>query len=407
MIDDQVHAFTSITSNYLPKARVLAHSLKTLAPQVRFHLMLSDDLPEGFDLSDEPFDSIISLQDLPIANMDGWVFGHTVVELCTAVKPFAFQTIFDRHGAGKVFYFDPDMVVFSRFDELVERLDRRSLLLTPHQCVPETTLEAVADNEIASLKHGVFNLGFLGVRASDEGLRFLDWWAARLEHFCQDDLAQGLFTDQRWIDLVPCFFSDYEVMRDAGFNVATWNLTHRRASGSLAAGVRINDEALGFYHFSGFDSGAQELMLNKYGRQYPVLAELRAWYLAECEKMGQSRLGKLPARYSCFADGTPITKAQRTLYRVREDLRSAFPDPFAVAPAAQCYRDWYLQNGENEAPSQQLIAHADMRFADAAAGFIAFSESRLRQTRRIGGWRKRLAGSILRLSHLAARRFLA
>lgn len=406
MNDTPVHAFTSITSNYLPKARVLAHSLKKLAPQVRFHLMLADDLPEAFDLAAEPFDTIISLEDLPIGDLGKWVFGHTVVELCTAVKPFAFQTIFDRHGADKVFYFDPDMVVFSRFDELVERLGRKSILLTPHQCVPETTLEAVADNEIASLKHGVFNLGFLGVRASDEGRRFVDWWASRLEHFCQDDPAQGLFTDQRWIDLVPCFFSDYEVMRDAGFNVATWNLTHRRASGSLADGVRINDEALGFYHFSGFDSGAQEIMLNKYGRQSPVLAELRAWYLAECETMGQSRLGKLPARYSSFADGTPIGKEQRQLYRVREDLRSAFPDPFAVTPAGHCYRDWYQQNGESASVKPVLIARADTRFAEAVIGFIAFSESRLRQTRRIGGWRKSLAESILRLSRLAARRLL-
>jgi len=180
-----VHVFTSITSNYLPKARVLARSVKQRAPEVQFHLMLSDVPPPGFDLAAEPFDHLIRLEDLAIEQAAQWAFGHTVVDLCTAVKGFAFQRLLDLPGAEKAFYFDPDMVVFDRLDELIERLDRHSILLTPHQCEPEDTLEAIADNEIASLKHGVFNLGFLGVRNSDEGRRFIDWWAARLEHFCR------------------------------------------------------------------------------------------------------------------------------------------------------------------------------------------------------------------------------
>ena len=130
MDHSNVHVFTSITANYLPKARVLAESVKKLAPTCHFHLMLSDDLPPGFSLADEPFDHLICLQDLAVDNAAQWAFGHTVVELCTAVKGFAFQHLLSQPGAEKAFYFDPDMVVFDRFDELVERLDRRSILLT-------------------------------------------------------------------------------------------------------------------------------------------------------------------------------------------------------------------------------------------------------------------------------------
>lgn len=397
MKHQNVHVFTSITSNYLPKARVLAESVKRHAPTAQFHLMLSDAPPEDFDLEAEPFDYLIGLEDLPIEHPAQWAFGHTVVELCTAVKGFTFQHLLTRCGAEKAFYFDPDMVVFDRLDELIERLDRHSILLTPHQCEPEETLEAIADNEIASLKHGVFNLGFLGVRNSQEGRRFIDWWASRLKYFCRDAIGDGLFTDQRWVDLAPCFFEDIEIMRDAGFNVATWNLSHRRVTGSIEQGVRINDERLGFYHFSGFDSGAQALMLGKYGEGNRTLHELRDWYIQACEKAGQSALGKRPARHANYADGTPITKPERELYRLREDLRSAFPDPYTTAPAGNCYRDWYRVHGATAGERGQLIARDDTRYAEVAQNFFRFTQARLDQTHRLSGFRKWVARQIVKL----------
>src|SRR5690606_10559534 len=127
-----VHAFTSITSNYLPKARLLAESIKRVDPGVQFHLLLSDDLPQGFDLEDEAFDSVIYAEDLPVESIKGWLYSHAVVELCTAVKGLGVEYIFDHKGAEKVFYFDPDMVVYSRLDDLQNELDSYDFILTPH-----------------------------------------------------------------------------------------------------------------------------------------------------------------------------------------------------------------------------------------------------------------------------------
>lgn len=407
MNSHRIHAFTSITTNYLPKARVLAASVKRLAPDMGFHLMLSDAPPPGFDLANEPFDSVITLEDLNVPNLRQWVFGHTVVELCTAVKGFAFQHLFDRVGAEKAFYFDPDMVVFSRLDELCERLDRHAILLTPHQTAPEKTFESIIDNEFSSLKHGVFNLGFLGARADGQGRAFIDWWAARLRDFCHDNTDRGLFTDQRWVDLAPCFFDDIDIMRDAGFNVATWNFTHRRVTGSLASGVKVNEEDLGFYHFSGFDSGAQEAMLNKYGADNPALRELRNWYLAECDKAGQQQLGKWPGKYGTFDDGTTITRAQRVLYREREDLQKVFSDPFSTQPEYHCYRDWYAANAAESCVSGVLTVKPDVAFSVVLQDFIAYTERRLATARRLKGWQKSAVSAVVRTGAGLARRILA
>jgi hypothetical protein len=336
------HLFTSITANYLPKARVLAQSAKRQAADVRFHLLLCDDYPPEADPNTEPFDSIINVTELPILDREAWLFGHTVVEMCTAVKALGFLEIARRHRAEKIFYFDPDMVILSGLDGLIERLNRRSILLTPHLTEPEQALDAVMDNEIASLKHGVFNLGFLGVRTSAEGMRFLNWWAERLRYFCHDDIAGGLFTDQRWIDLAPAFFEDIAILREPIYNVATWNLTHRPVAGSLERGLTINGEPVSFYHFSGFDGGAQEVMLKKYADTGSALFDLRRWYIAECQRLGQAELGSRRCRYDTFDNGERIARAQRLLYRSRADLQRVFPNPFRTN--GDSYYRWYRLN---------------------------------------------------------------
>ena len=350
--------FTSIAANYLPKARVLARSVKQIAPDAQFFLMLVDPAPDDFDLHAEPFDALIRIDELGLENPIAWAFTHTVVELCTAVKGRAASHLLGQLGIDRVFYFDPDMVVFDRFSELEQALTEVSILLTPHQSEPEREYEAVMDNEMASLKHGVFNMGFVGIADTDEGRRFASWWADRLTDFCLDDISRGLFTDQKWANLIPCFFDDYRVLRSPAFNVATWNITTRQVEGSLEEGITVNGEALGFYHFSGFDSGDQALMLNKYGANSSTLQALRAWYIDACAQNGEQAEGGVPYGYATYTNGAAIQPAERRLYRARIDLHRAFPDPFSEEPKGG-FSHWYRVNVGHEAPAEPSLSLSD------------------------------------------------
>ncbi|MGQ9670535.1 MAG: glycosyl transferase [Desulfosoma sp.] len=387
MKPQSIHAFTSITCNYIPKARVLARSLKSVCPDVHMHLCLNDEPPSDFDLRREPFDNLIVLDSLDIPNKKGWIFGHSLVELCTAVKGLAFQKIFRETAADKVFYFDPDIVVFGRFDELAAHLERGSILLTPHLTDPEEDLGAVADNEIASLKHGVFNLGFLGIRRTGEGMRFLDWWSARLYHFCQDDIPGGLFTDQRWVDLAPCFFDEVVILRDPGFNVATWNLSHRHAEGSLKSGIFINGKPLGFYHFSGFDSGAQEIMLKKYAGDKRVLFELRQWYIEACKREGQELLGHRDSVYARYSNGEIISAHQRAVYRTRPDVQKAFPNPFSAEDINRSYYHWYKAHYGDGGTSSTPMG-LDVPYRRALWEFASYTKKKIVSSPRLPGFCK-------------------
>ena len=336
-----VDCFTSITTNYLAKARVLAESVKRHHPAWRFHVVFGEPPPPELVADPAPFDSVLRLEELGIPDLPGWVFCHTIVELCTGVKGPAMLALLESGGDAAV-YLDPDVAVFSPLTRVEELLASTSIVLTPHILEPETTYDTVIDNEVNALKHGVFNLGFLAVRADTEGRRFARWWRDRLVALCYDEIPRGLFTDQRWCDLVPALFTRYEVLRDPGYDVATWNLSNRRVTVDDDGSLRVGERPLAFYHFSGFDSGAGRLMLSKYAEPASPLFELWDWYERELDAQGQARYDGVGWRYSSFADGTPIEKAMRRLYRDRRDLQLAYPDPFVVPadPEEPCFLRW-------------------------------------------------------------------
>src|ERR1700722_14252833 len=124
------HVFTSIIANYIPKARVLAYSVKKQHPEIAFHLFLSDAIPPTLRLEHEPFDFIWTVDTLGIEKPEAWVFQHTIVEVSTGIKGFALLKLLDQPDCTEVLYFDPDIVVLNRLDGLLRHFESSSILLT-------------------------------------------------------------------------------------------------------------------------------------------------------------------------------------------------------------------------------------------------------------------------------------
>lgn len=326
-----VHAYTSFSYSYLDRARVLAASLKRQHPDWILWAVLTDRAPPGFilDWSREDFDHMITAEDLFGDTTNSWLFRHDIVEACTAVKGRALQHIMDQQGAEKIFYFDPDIALFNEMTPVEEMLNASAIVLTPHQLDPDNKVDhqAIRDNEITSLDYGIFNLGFVAVANCTEGRRFADWWADRLEDWCHDRLDIGLFVDQKWCNLVPCFFDDVKVLRDPGYNVASWNLSQRDMAFDMNGRALINGVPLRFYHFTKLGP-VGDTMTRRYAGDNTEVYELWWWYRDQV----RSNIDKnIPARwwhYGHFANGTPITKKVRELYRSRIDLQNAFQQPF-------------------------------------------------------------------------------
>jgi hypothetical protein len=331
--------YTSITKSYLPKARVLAKSVKHFHPDWTFVLLYSDDLPVGFDLEQEPFDEVLTIDQLGLPNWKAWAFGHALVELCTAVKGPAAELLAQRSSVDKIMYLDPDIKVFSSLASLDELLDTHEILLTPHLLDIEQDIDAIQDNEISALKHGVYNLGFFAARTSGQGRDFIRWWAERLRLFCRDNIPGGLFTDQRWCDLAPAFFSGLGIVRDRGCNVATWNIAHRPLSKDDAGMFLVANVPLRFYHFTSYDNGNGIAMLAKYASNQTVAHELWDTYGKDLVAEGQNDTLCKGWYYGQFENGEAIPLDARKLYQARQDVQKAFPEPYSVAEP--CYLSWW------------------------------------------------------------------
>jgi hypothetical protein len=329
--------YTSITKSYLPRARVLAKSVKRFHPSWTFVLLLSDELPRGFDLKQEPFDEILTIEQLGLPNLKAWAFGHAIVELCTAVKGPAAEILAQRSGVSKIMYLDPDIKVFNSLSSLESLLDQYEILLTPHLLDAEQDIEAIQRNEISALQHGVYNLGFFAARTTGQGLDFIRWWAKRLRFFCRDDIPGGLFTDQRWCDLAPGLFSGLAIVRDRGCNVATWNIAHRHLSKNDAGEYYVADTPLRFYHFTGFDSYFGMLM--RYAPDQMFVHELWGTYGEDLLAEGQGDVRYKGWHFDKFENGEPIPLKARRLYQGEQFLQELFPDPFSVVEP--CFLSWW------------------------------------------------------------------
>jgi len=335
----KVLVYSSFTFSYLNRARVLFKTLRRFHPDWELVALITDTPPQGFDFdpSKEDFDRVVYAEDLGVPNFRSWLFKHDVVEVCTAVKgPFIHQAC--AGGADVVMYLDPDTALLGSLQPLVEMLEKDDILLTPHLIDYNIDRAAILDNDLSASRTGIFNLGFVAIRTTGEGARFAKWWNDRLLEFCYDDMPNGLFVDQRWCDHVPALFDKVKVVRDPGYNVASWNLSTRKLAVGKDGQITVNGAPLRFWHFTKLGPTGDTMTKRYAGDNFPVY-EIWRWYKDEVAAVTDPAIPDRYWAFDAFDDGTKIAKAQRVLYRDRGDLQAAFPDPFSTEGGG--YKAWF------------------------------------------------------------------
>ena len=322
-------ACTIIAKNYLPFARVLMSSLRALSPDILRIVILVDHPDSFFSPGNEDFDVILS-EALPIPDSRWFHFKYTILELSTAVKPFALEYILDHYSVDQVLYFDPDIAVYSDVAVLEAALSDSSIILTPHLTSPLMDQHRPTDLDI--LRSGSYNLGFIGIKRCPETARFLQWWKARLYDQCVVDLPKGLFVDQRWIDLVPGMFSGVTILRNPGLNVAYWNISHRTITRS-PGGYVVNGEPLCFFHFSGFNPDEPH-GFSRHQNRFTLddvgdARELVLEYRSRLYEQGYSECRKWPYAFGTFQNGFPIPDMGRPAHHEVPDVVTRLSDPFS------------------------------------------------------------------------------
>jgi hypothetical protein len=192
--------------------------------------------PKIRDLPAEPPFDIVTLSELAALSsfsIEELAFRFDLVEFSTAVKPLAFLYMFKVREAELVLYFDNDCWVTGDLSDLIYNLQSRSVIVTPHTStpIPEDGLE---QRDLAILKAGVLNFGFVGFRNTPGSVSFISWWYERLRYYGYVALERGMHFDQNWGHFIFVFFNhdEYYVIRDPRYNIAYWNLHY---TGNLAS----------------------------------------------------------------------------------------------------------------------------------------------------------------------------
>jgi glycosyltransferase involved in cell wall biosynthesis len=342
-------ACTIIANNYLAYARAFTRSFLARHPEGKVCVLIVDRPQPGHRYEDEPF-AVTFADQLGIPAFSHISFLYSIVELNTAVKPYFLLHLHRTLGVDRVCYFDPDILIFGDLTGLYERLGRADAVLTPHLTAPID--DRAVPNEREILLSGIYNLGFLGIAFNERTLPFLDWWARRLYRECLHEVERGLFVDQRWMDFAPAFLPNAEILRDPGYNVAYWNLSHRRVAKG-AGGWRIDLEGgedgegvpLRFFHFSGYDFRRPEL-ISKFQNRFtfadrPDVAPLFQLYGERIRAEGQEEVQDYPYQYGRFDNGVRVPEVARRTLRQVDPEGKGWPDPFATGPGS--FFDWLRQ----------------------------------------------------------------
>ena len=198
-------------------------SMKAQNARTTLHVLVVDE-PEGFGgIAGSENVSFYSLRDLKAqfkgAEIIAKYHPDSMDQLRWSLKPVFLNRLLEVEQLGKVIYVDNDITFFNSFDFLFDMLDDHRVLITPHWFGIEPGVDV--DDMLWLGYVGYFNAGFFG--ASKDATEILNWWAKANLFRCERKVEEGLWDDQRYLDIMPVYFEKVGVVHHQGCNVAPWN----------------------------------------------------------------------------------------------------------------------------------------------------------------------------------------
>lgn len=317
----------------MASALTLGESVMKYNPDVDFNILVSDKLDFELEIANKRI-KIFEIEKLNLEAIAVQAFMYDVVEFATAIKPFFFNYLLREMGYEKVVYLDPDIWVMDSLDEVFDLLERFNFLLTPH--IVDIEVKSSINKEKHILNRGVFNLGFLAVKQSDNVYRFMSWWDSQLKNNCFRD--EELFVDQKWVGYLPNYFDDFYVINSKAYNIADWNYHERPItyinSEYFVHNVNKKNEKIKIFHFSGIKQQSPksffsvvDTVIDK--QQKSVLSRLIKEYQKELAANGYDKYSKMKYQYNFFENGERILLIHRRIFRQYHERGLDFNAPFS------------------------------------------------------------------------------
>jgi hypothetical protein len=173
-------------------------------------------------------------------------------------------------------YLDADMAFYSSPEPLYAAAAEGSVAIVEHRFTWEQSWRR---------KYGRFNVAWVGFRNDEDGRNCLEWWADRCAEWCYDQVSDGRFADQGYLDRFPQF-PGVVVLDHPGADVAPWNLRRHHLTRDVSGSVLVDGRPLVFFHFHGL----REVEGRYHFKHLPYLARTTAAlrehvYRPYCERL--------------------------------------------------------------------------------------------------------------------------
>ena len=210
---------TIVTPSFLSHAKALHESLKKHDPKTTIQVLVIGDS----EIKSEKYFIIhqsTSIINYSLAKDIENKYAYTNTDhFRWALKP-VFISYLLENGFEKVIYVDPDIFFVNDYSFLFEKLNTRSVLLSPHW--RDTDPLKNEENFLALYKDGLYNGGFIA--ASKKGIEAMKWWAGLCHYKMDRQIQMGIYDDQRYLDAMPAQFDNIEILKHRGCNIAKWNI---------------------------------------------------------------------------------------------------------------------------------------------------------------------------------------
>ena len=340
---DDITICTIFSSNYLSHVRTLTNSFLENHPNGKVFAMLVDELDEKYVPEKEKFTTIY-LDQIGLPDLHSFLFKYSIMEQNTDVKAHFLKFLFERFNLKKIAYFDPDILFTAPLNNLWSVLDKYSIVLIPH--ITEPIDDRKKPSEFDLLQAGVYNLGFIALSNDEVSKKLLNWWSKKLMEQGYAQPENGMFVDQKWIDLVPAIFDGVYILKHPGYNSAYWNLKYKEFEIEKNK-IYVDKKPLYFFHFSGFVPEELE-NISKHQNRFRLknlesIRSLFELYRDLLVKNGYLDCKKMKFHYDYFDNGVKIPPSARRIYAnaIKKNLR--FGNPFSTGGAKSFIE--YLNDG--------------------------------------------------------------
>jgi glycosyltransferase involved in cell wall biosynthesis len=335
-----MRVFSVTTLASLPRARVLARSLRAHQPDWELEVVLvaGEEVVTALAGSEEslrlrPVDAALDL------DVEAALALHDERELSALLAP-ALLLEHIRRAGGPALHLPNAVWVLDELQPIVSALSRDPVLLAPRARadVPDDGLEP---SRSQLERAGRMDEAIIGVDGGERAASFLAWWQEHVEaaRGSLDAHSSGERPEDRpwlgrFLELAPARFAT-AVLDDPGCNLSLWNL-HRHALRAGARGTLVDDRwPLRFLSLPGFDPDRPHRLAANASRARvsgsPALHELCERYAQELARAGWRDIDHHGEVGRLLRDGLVYDDSLRAAYATALALGEPVEDLFDPA----------------------------------------------------------------------------